>query len=205
MYYNGKKMSSAIINNISLNNRNIRSFNLYGCLCMPCCCLGCSFLILKKIPQEYNNNYRKIVEFYGDRHSCNRLRSLINIELQIFRKSVTQVNDTIDPNLIFSDISIIDIILRNNIKINKIFKGINSSFDLTNNLKQINNEYSVAIWNEYLKNNGNYHIIIYGIIEYLSGIYSEVSEITNSFMENIISDTTLRSEILSHKTFILNI
>lgn len=205
-------MASQLVAHYNTNIKNIRGLNLCGILCLPCCCAGCSFFILKKIPQEFNDKINKVINLYGGNEACNFLREKINIELQIFRNAVTKINNTINPEYIIADINILEMILYSNTKIKNIFKGINTSFDLNYTSKytlsllrnNIDNTktYILAIWNEYLNNNGNYHVIIYGVLEYFASLYSEVSDPLMDSMNALLDDTSFRTEILSHKDFI---
>lgn len=182
------------------NNRMSAVFlKLSGWLCLPFCCVGYVCLAPGYICDTLSDNCKKLIELYGGSARLQILAQKIAKELEIFRDAVTLANTVVQPSVIRPDITIIDVIADMNPRIGPIIRNDISLILFPNN----NNSYSTEIWKNYQNDGGNYHVIVYGLIEYLFTVYPPDSIFVDSYINKALKDSSLRTEMLSHKTMAL--
>lgn len=168
---------------------------LSGWICLPCCCIGCACLAAGYIPEAFAKKFADVIEFYGGKDAVRGLAERVRKEIRIFRAAITEVNNSVDPKDIRADIDLFDVICDHNPKIDALRsnKYILMSHD---------KNYSKLVWDAYQKHGGNYHVVVYGLIEYMCIKYEPTCSIVEVYINNMTGDTSLRVEVLSHKDLI---
>lgn len=169
----------------------------FGFLALPCCCIGLSCFGISSISKDFAEKYANIVKFYGGIEKCNLIKKKVDIEIDLFNRSVMDIRNS-EPNLhIDPNVTLFDLIRQNNKQLSEIttrlmyFKYITSK------------EYATTLWNRYLELGGNSNLIIYGLIEYLLTFNSSTSKMMEVFIHNVCSNTPLRVEVLLAKKNVL--
>jgi hypothetical protein len=157
---------------------------------MPLCCVGAVCIVGSHECKRFIEKYKKIIAIYGGEKNMIILANKICKENEIFRTSTTEVNNIISPQFITPNISLFDIISVMNPKIQNI----------VSNSKKTKTQYISDIWDQYQKNGGNYHVIVYGLIEYLCTIYDPTCITIENYIDPFIADTMMKVECLSHKS-----
>ena len=165
-----------------------------GWSCMPCCCAGLPCLIVGDIPRTFAVKFGMLIELYGGEKKMHMLADKIAEEQSLFRDAVTFVTDTIDATKIKANITLWNVICAMHPKINSLTASL--SFDSHFE----DNTYAQQIWDRYVSTGGNYSVIVYGLIEYMCSIYDPTCIIVDECMSKVLSDSSLRVEVLSHKT-----
>lgn len=157
-----------------------------------------SCLIVDKAVSPFKKKYNMIIEFYGGIAKVRELSQKISHELCIFRDARAAANDLVSAHSIISTVNILDVIFCAHPKIKSIMRP--NPLDIFNMLADTGkNQYCMAIWEEYVKRGGNYHVIIYGIIEYMCALYDPTCALMESNINSLLSDTAYRAECLAHK------
>ena len=187
---------SRIVQELQAAKKNAFLTKLSGWLCVPFCCIGCACLLVAEIPAKFVEQCNALIDFYDGEKRLGVLAVKIKKEQSLFREAVTQANSVISPELIDPNITLFDVIRDMNPRINSlcmkdIYFGISKIKNLT---------YSQEIWRTYQQNGGNYHVVMYGIIEYMFMVYHVDSNKVADYITKVLSDTSFRVEVLSHKT-----
>ena len=161
-----------------------------GWCCMPVCCIGATCLFASTVPGEYIPKYEAIIELYGGKEKMKLVAEKVHREMVLFRKAVTAVNNTIEPSRIKSDITLLKLISTMNPKFRQI------SSEPAYNSSDI---YIEAVWAEYVAKGGNYHVVLYGIMEYMCCVYDPTCTFAEIYLNRLTTDTSLRVECLSHR------
>lgn len=167
-----------------------------GYFCLPCCCLGVSCLTLGEVPKSFLAQYDLLIKMYGGEKKCLEIASKVSRELTLFRTAVTQINNTIDPSLIQTDITLLDVIYANHPRINAL--RVKSHFNWSSYNSKIHgntNAYPTEIYNLYLSMGGDYKVVIYGLIEYLCHLYDPTSTIVLDYLASVITDSSLHAMV----------
>jgi hypothetical protein len=118
--------------------------------------------------------------------------------LRKFRTATICANNYVDPKIIKSDITLLEVIKAMCPKIKSLFT-ISSHDALFTMISIVNPAYMQAIWDEYMKLDGNYHVIIYGIIEYIISDSDPTSHNAKKYLLMMTTNTAARAECLSHQ------
>ena len=161
-----------------------------GWCCMPMCCIGATCLVTSAVPGQYIPKYEAIVELYGGKEKMKLVAEKVHREMVLFRNAVTAVNNTIDPTIIKSDITLLKLISSMNVKFRQISRE--SYYNCTD-------IYVDAVWNDYVAKGGNFHVVLYGIMEYICTVYDPTCTIAEIYLNWLTSDTSIRVECLSHQ------
>ena len=136
-------------------------------------------------PRSIYLKYKAIVEFYGGRQNLCNLNASIKKELQLFDEALANED-------IF--MTILDVI-------QDMDPRFCTCCDYSLNMSHGKNiVFSTFIWEKYLRLGGNYHVIIYGLFEYLCMFHEPTSKYICGFLEMmLVRNSVLKKEILSHK------
>lgn len=169
-----------------------------GYLCMPVCCIGCSCLFADKSMTEWKDKYDAIIALYGGKQKVKELSAKIANELRLFGTARTVANTKVSPHIIVRDVNMLDIIFCANPLVRQIMGAITLEALVIFDRKE-RNEYFTVVWNEYVNLGGNYHVIVYGIMEYLAMICDPTSRVMEYSVNEVLRDTAFRVECLSHR------
>lgn len=188
---------SAIINACKTLQRQKFWLKLTGYLCIPCFCIGFSCIVCGDVLDTFYKKYKQVIAFYGGAEELEKLSIKIKKELGLFREAVTFANFIVEPSIIRSNTTIIDVIFDKNARVKKT---LSESFDFFCDYKYSkNNDYIDIIWNKYISLGGCYHVLIYGYIEYMCMVVDPTCSKMEHILNKITSDTAFRSECLFHK------
>ena len=166
-----------------------------GWFCVPFFCLGCLCLAPGYICASFAENCKKLIELYDGRVRLNILAQKIKKEQELFRDAVTQANAVVQPSLIRPNVSLLDVISDMNPRIGPIIRSDITSIIFAPKDKS----YSAEIWKNYQNAGGNFHVIVYGLIEYLFTVYPPDCTLVDSYVKKALQDSSLRTEMMSHK------
>jgi len=190
-----RNTESSIIKAMKVCDKQAFWLKFSGWLCIPCCCIGAACLAVGYIPAAFVEKFTEVITFYGGKDAVRALAELVQKEIRIFRDAVTEVNNSVDPHDIRANIDLFDVICDQEPKINALRSN---SYILSGHDKN----YSKLVWDAYQKHGGNYHVVVYGLIEYMCIKYEPTCSIVEVYLNSITSDTSLRVEVLSHKDLI---
>lgn len=187
---------SCIIGTRNVHAKQTFLLKLSGWLCVPCFCSGCVCLAISSATEDIRSKYDAVIKFYGGEKIVVNIAEKVKVQTLIFRHAVTEVNKVVNPRNIVADIDMFMMCK----DMCPLFKAVSvttlHSFISVANKSE---SYVVNVWNKYLELGGNYHIVIYGIIEYLCTVADPTSIYVTKYVDLLIKDTAFRSEVLSHK------
>lgn len=177
--------SALLIAMKSVQNVYLRWMTI-GWLCVPICFLGCYCVTFADTPRSFYIKYKALVAFYGGRQNMINLNKRIQMELQIFARALGGDEG----------ITLLDVIQ----DMNPRFRTCCDYSLLSQMFQNRNTVFSGIVWDKYISLGGNYHVIIYGLFEYLCMFNEPTSEYVDGFLEMfLIRNSVLKAEILSHK------
>lgn len=178
---------------------HVRVLKTAGWCCIPVCCAGVACFSLADVENAQLSLINRAIAFYGGVPNVKELATKVNREQSLFRAAVTKINNSIDPANIKGDVKLIDIIYHAHPRIKKLLNMGNALviFDYMDGTKY--ETYYEAIWTEYEQMGGNYHVVIYGILEYICTVYDATCTIAEGYFDRVVSDSAARVECLSHK------
>lgn len=182
---------SAIVATAKSQAKTTFWLKFFGWLCVPMCCLGFACIGSAMLTEEIKDKFNKLIDFYGGINHVRMIAVRVRIEANLFRRAVTKVNKEVSPRIIISDINLVTVIK----DMVPTFKAVcPRSFD-----GEHNTNYSKAIWDAYLEMGGNYHAVIYGLVEYMCTISDPTSINVDSYVQLLIKDSSLRAEVLHQR------
>lgn len=190
-------MPSAVVSAYKELKKQTYWLQFGGIACMPCFCMGFICCFFKWNLLESFEVIKKIYAFYGGDAALASLSTKVLRENELFRMSTTRVNQTVPSDLIVCNVTLLQVICANEPRIGAILNDF--PIGLYSDRKVKFNEYCKLVWDEYLRNGGNYHVVVYGLGEHVCGLYDPTSHVAQDYMNNIVSDTQLRQEVLLHK------
>lgn len=198
-------MASTVLEAFASTGSNSRWFKVLGWTCMPCFCAGATCLAVAEPLSNFNEMYQRVIALYGGPVAVKALAARVRNELAIFRSAVTTVNNSLpdaDSNIIIGDLKMHTMIYEKNTRIKQVMDTVDTVLSLLARFRDSDNrrqKYISLVWDEYLRLGGNYHVIVYGIIEYMCHNYDPTSPAMKSHLEALLKDTAMRVEVLSHK------
>jgi hypothetical protein len=166
-----------------------------GILCVPFFCFGCICLVPSATYSEFKNRYEKVIRLYGGKKPLKQLGKMVANENEIFRNTISFVNRTYEnPSDINPNINLLDIICEMNPSIKSI---LTSSW-----VGKYSKEYVKTLYEHYIENCGNYHIIVYGLIEYLCTQYDPTCIKIEDYLNRFVSNGALYLECMDHKQYV---
>lgn len=199
----GSTTGSNILKIVSSHRKAYLACNVTGVCCIPFCCVGLACLAPAQMIHHILEQYDDVIHTYGGPKSLTVLADKIRKERVIFRDALTIVNRSCDPNIIDPDITLLDVIMQMQPRIGQIIQNSRcAGAQLLGILQKKNYAYTSVIWNAYEKREGNYSVIIYGLIEYLCQLYEPTSQYVINFVEKFNVDSALRTECLHYKDLI---
>lgn len=192
-------MTSSVLQAVRKFDKTNIILKVGAVLCMPLLCLGCVCVSLHEVIKPCKS-LKKVVKQYGGSAAMNKLAQKVATERAIFRGATTFVNTTTNAT-IFPDLTIWDMILESDVRIGCICSNTSTHISrmcLDTNKRK---EYVDQVWRAYQANGGNYHVIVYGLIEYLCQVYGAMPmcNIVEIYVNDFVNDTALRVECLAHK------
>lgn len=170
-----------------------------GVLCLPFFCCGCICLIPSVTYRPFKNKYEQIIRLYGGKEPLKQLGKMVANEDEVFRKAISFVNKTYDNAADMNpNITLLDIICEMNPRIKSIIKSTWFTFDLV----RYNKEYMKKLYESYVENGGNYHVIVYGIVEYLCTHYEPTCIKMEDYINRFLDNGALYLECINHKQYV---
>lgn len=174
--------------------------NCIGITCMPFCCTGIACMSVAAQIAPIADALSDVVHFYGGEKNLQRIANLIHHELDIFMRAVNSVNTTVDARIINVNMTLLDVIITHVTKTGSIIEQSQSSTGRTLAMfKNIHPAYKQSVWDIYNSMGGNYKVIVYGLLEYLSQMYDPTSNAVMSVVYNFNQNGPLRNEVAIHK------
>jgi hypothetical protein len=171
-----------------------------GCCCLPFLCAGLVCCIPAVELSYFKELYENVIKIYGGEKELTKLGDKVKKQRNIFRNAVTQVNSTCKPAIIKADVTLYDVICHADPRVGQLIKGSDVSSLLDEVFRSaLNKEYYDLVWTAYKELGGNYHVVVYGLIEYMCQMYDPTCEKVKCYLNLFTSDTSLRVECLAHK------
>lgn len=170
--------------------------NCIGISCIPFCCTGIGCISIAAQLAPVTEALEDVVHFYGGEANVQRLAGKIIHEQHIFARAVNSVNATISPELINTKLTLLDCIIANVPRTGRI---IDEAQFLTSRLRTSSSQHGSAVWDIYLSMGGDYKVVVYGLIEYLSQNYDPTSQTVLHVVNQLNKNSPLRNECQLHK------
>ena len=187
-------IGSTLVSSCNQIKTSITCGKVWGWLCMPICCAGFICLIPSYAFESMLTELKKIVALYTP-EVLNGLAKDISREEDIFLKACTKVNET--ETMIFPNIRLIDVICAADQKASTMLMQYANTYEFTN--KQQQHEYSLKVFDQYIINDGNSNVIIFGFPEYMARLYDVSSPKMTTLLKNLANKTQLHVYVFSHE------
>ena len=183
--------------------KNLKSKTLLlkitGGFCMLFFCLGCVCCVPGFILDQCKVKFEMVIRLYGGVDDLKVLGKKVARENELFNKTIAMVNKVYEPaQAIDSKVTLFDVICHMNPRINNILNSCWLARSLF--LQEVKSDYMKQLWNQYIDNGGNYHVIVYGIIEYLCTLYDPTCTKIDEYLDSFNSQGALYLECIEHKT-----
>lgn len=193
-------MPSVVVETIKVNSRRAVGLNIAGVCCVPACCIGVTCLATAQIIAPIVEDYKDVCASYGGEANMHSIGERIRRQTTIFRAAVNQINKTCDPEIIDTNICLLDVISDMNPRTGQIINNSNyPGSRLLGIMKKKNDGYTNQIWNTYKEMGGDHQIVVYGLIEYLCQNFDPTSQYVMNLVQKFNRDSPLRTHCFDHK------
>lgn len=168
-----------------------------GAVTIPCCCLGLAFCTGGAMLNIFKDKYEEVVRIYG-KGNLDTLASKVRQEKQLFRAAVTKVNNEVHYSSI-TEVNLIEVMRSMVPRFGQIYNSTTFTSILRLHHTHQHEQYYKKIWDEYQNTGGNFHVVIYGLIEYLCTEIDPTCTMMEDVLNKFTADSSLRAECMSHK------